>query len=80
MSFQEIFKLLVAKLYSERFPDRVPGFSEGNSSVATANAINNMLFRANSQWPGIIKGNPQSRSHGRASRHLRGYYRWGLSL
>ena len=58
--FQEIFKLLVAKLYSENFPGRASAFRVHESPASTAAAINELLAHANSQWPGIIDGNPRS--------------------
>ena len=58
--FQEIFKLLVAKLYSEKFPGRASEFRVHESPASTAASINELLAHANSQWPGIINGNPPS--------------------
>ena len=58
--FQEIFKLLVAKLYSEKFPERAPTFRVHESPASTATAINELLAHANSQWLGIVKGDPRS--------------------
>lgn len=59
--FQEIFKILIAKLYSEKFAGRAPEFRTSNSSTKTANSINVLLARASSRWPGIVDGPAQSR-------------------
>ena len=59
--FQEIFKLLVAKLYAEKFPGRGPAFGAKSSCEATANAVNDLLARAGARWPGIIDGDSRSR-------------------
>ena len=58
--FQEIFKILVAKLFSEKFADRAPAFRVGKSPAATAEAINDLLARASSRWSGIIDGDARS--------------------
>lgn len=58
--FQEIFKLLVAKLYSEKFPQRAPDFRVHVTPAETAAAINGLIARANSQWSGIADGDPHS--------------------
>ena len=55
--FQEIFKILVAKLFSEKFPGRGPAFRIEATPVATTQNINHLLARATSRWPGIIDGN-----------------------
>lgn len=59
--FQEIFKILVAKLYAEKFPRRCAQFGARESSAATANAVNNLLAQAAAHWPGIVEGNARSR-------------------
>ena len=59
--FQEIFKLLVAKLFYEKSAERGSTFQLQESPAATANALNELLAHANSQWPGIINGPPRSR-------------------
>ena len=58
--FHEIFKLLVAKLYSEKFPGRASAFQVYESPNSTATAIHELLAHANSQWPGIITDAPRS--------------------
>lgn len=58
--FQEIFKLLIAKLYSEKFPERAAALRVHESPASTAQVINELLAHANSQWPGIINGDPRS--------------------
>ena len=59
--FQEIFKILVAKLYAEKFPRRGARFGARKSSAATANAVNSLLAQAAAHWPGIVEGNARSR-------------------
>lgn len=59
--FQEIFKILVAKLYAEKFPRRGARFGARESSAATANAVNSLLAQAAAHWPGIVEGNARSR-------------------
>ena len=59
--FQEIFKILVAKLYSEKFAGRAPEFHVRTSPAETANSISDLLARASSRWPGII--DDHARSH-----------------
>ncbi len=59
--FQEIFKIIIAKLYSERFSGRAPAFGVQRSPTKTANSINQLLIGANSQWPGIVNGRPRAR-------------------
>ena len=58
--FQEIFKILVAKLFSEKFPGRASAFQVRESPAATAGAINELLAYASSQWLGIINGDARS--------------------
>ena len=59
--FQEIFKILVAKLFSEKFPGATPSFQTHRSPTNTAKAINDLIARANVQWFGTISGDPRSR-------------------
>ncbi len=59
--FQEIFKILVAKLYAEKFPGRGPGFHSRSSTAATAETVNDLLVRACARWPSIIDGEPRSK-------------------
>ena len=59
--FQEIFKILVAKLYAEKFAARGACFAVRESSVATATLVNDLLAKAATQWPGIVEGEPRSR-------------------
>ena len=58
--FQEIFKILIAKLYSERCGDHAPAFRVKESSDATGKVVNNLIARASSRWPGIIDGEARS--------------------
>ena len=58
--FREIFKILVAKLFSEKFAGRVPAFRVRESPDVTAEAINDLLARASSRWSGIIDGDARS--------------------
>ena len=44
--FQEIFKLLIAKLYSEKSPGRTSAFRVHGSPASTATAINELLSHA----------------------------------
>ena len=52
--FQEIFKILVAKLYAEKFAAWGAHFGSGQSPAETAGRLNELLARAAAQWPGII--------------------------
>ena len=58
--FQEIFKILVAKLFSEKFAGRVPAFRLEGSPAATAKTVNDLLARADSRWSGIVQGDARS--------------------
>lgn len=58
--FQEIFKILVAKLFSEKFAGRVPAFRLEESPAATAKTVNDLLARADSRWSGIVQGDARS--------------------
>lgn len=59
--FQEIFKILVAKLYAEKFAARGARFVARESPAATATLVNGLLAKAAAQWPGIVEGDPRSR-------------------
>ena len=59
--FQEIFKILVAKLYAEKFVSRGAHFGVRESAAATANLVHDLLAKATAQWPGIVDGDPRSR-------------------
>ena len=59
--FQEIFKILVAKLYAEKFASRGACFGVRESASATANLMHDLLAKATTQWPGIIDGDARSR-------------------
>jgi type I restriction enzyme M protein len=52
--FQEIFKLLVAKLYAETHSD--VDFETADTPELTAALINDLLSRATTEWKGIISG------------------------
>ena len=52
--FQEIFKILVAKLYAEKFAVRGVRFHPRRSPAETAACLNDLLARAAAQWPGIV--------------------------
>lgn len=52
--FQEIFKILVAKLYAEKFAGRGIRFGTRQSPAETAARLNELLARAAAQWPGIV--------------------------
>lgn len=59
--FQEIFKIIVAKLYAEKFAGRVPAFGVRESPAHTADMVNDLLARASSRWPGIVDGQARTR-------------------
>ena len=59
--FQEIFKILVAKLYAEKFAERGAGFAVLESPAKTAALVNELLAKAAAQWPGIVDGDARSR-------------------
>ena len=59
--FQEIFKILVAKLYAEKFAARGVRFGCRESPAETAADLNGLLARAAAQWPGIIDDEARSR-------------------
>lgn len=53
--FEEIFKLIIAKLLAER-SGQESRFQVGSSASQTADGINELLRQASSCWPGIIDG------------------------
>lgn len=59
--FQEIFKILIAKLFSEKFPGLESSFCVRESPAATAAGVNDLLARAGAQWLGVVSGDSQSR-------------------
>ena len=59
--FQEIFKILIAKLYSEKFASSEESFRVRDSVAATATGINDLVSRASAQWMGIVAGDARSR-------------------
>lgn len=59
--FEEVFKLLVAKLLSEKQPDGLPEFASQESAAETADAVNRLIAAGARRWPGIISGPPESR-------------------
>jgi type I restriction enzyme M protein len=59
--FQEIFKLVVAKLYAEQqlgAPDR---FGVAPTPAETATRVNALMAEAARRWPGILADEPRSR-------------------
>lgn len=52
--FEEIFKLIVAKLYAERHPDGDVAFRVGANAAETAASINALVVLAAARWPGIL--------------------------
>lgn len=54
--FEEIFKLLVVKLWSEMQPDDSRPFSVRSSTTETAANFNHLLAVAAKRWAGIISG------------------------
>jgi len=59
--FEEIFKLIVAKLFSEIFNRNDLLFQKKDNPDETLAAINQILIAANDVWKGIIKGQVRSR-------------------
>ncbi len=53
--FEEIFKLLIAKLYAEMAPDGGGAFAPKSSASATASGVNDLLTHAARRWPGILE-------------------------
>lgn len=58
--FEEIFKLVVAKLFSEIHPTSANSFSVRSSSVETAQSINDILAQATNRWKGLLFNQPIS--------------------
>jgi len=59
--FQEIFKILVAKLYTEKFSNHESAFCVHETPAATACAVNQIIAQTASRWAGIIDAPPASR-------------------
>src|SRR5712692_215146 len=59
--FEEIFKILVGKLYAELEPSGAGRFRTLSSAQATANEFNALLAEAAARWPGILPAQPASR-------------------
>lgn len=59
--FEEIFKLLIAKLYDETGHADKRRFLVQGQSADTADAINGLLQEASGRWPGIFDRLPKSR-------------------
>ena len=59
--FQEIFKLILAKIFAERTPAAGPRFAVAASPAATADAVGELLAAADRRWPGICGGSPVMR-------------------
>ena len=59
--FQEIFKILIAKLYAEKLAPRGLAFRPRASASATAALVRQLLARAAAQWPGIVDGDARPR-------------------
>lgn len=58
--FQEIFKLIVAKLLTEQDSERLDEFSAEGSAAETKNRIDLLLAVASDRWRGIIDGEARS--------------------
>jgi type I restriction enzyme M protein len=56
--FEEIFKLLIAKLYAEREQTAEKPFRVMASDRETAEAINRLLEQSAERWQGILVGSP----------------------
>lgn len=52
--FEEIFKLVIAKLYSELFADGDEDFKIQKSPELTAQKINDLIYRATNEWKDIF--------------------------
>ena len=52
--FEEVFKLLIAKLWDER-SGKATRFTVHHSEEETKAAITSLLLEANSQWPGVLE-------------------------
>jgi type I restriction enzyme M protein len=59
--FEEIFKLLVAKLFAEKSADDSIRFGVCGSPAATATAIDKLIAAAANRWKGIVPDEPRSR-------------------
>ncbi|HVY78384.1 MAG TPA: N-6 DNA methylase [Solirubrobacterales bacterium] len=59
--FQEIFKLLVAKLYTEKHPSESICFGVQGTPEETTAEINKLIAMAANRWKGIVVGDPRSR-------------------
>jgi type I restriction enzyme M protein len=59
--FEEIFKLLVAKLYAELAPDGRLAFRGGATPAETAESINGLIGLAAERWKGIVPVPARSR-------------------
>lgn len=57
--FEEIFKLLIAKLYAEMKADSA-AFTAKEAPQQTADAINKLLAQAAQHWRGILDGPPRT--------------------
>ena len=63
-AFEEIFKLLLAKLVSERdFSKTLPSFSTKGSAAEVAARVNTLIDHAADLWPGTVDEPPFSRLH-----------------
>lgn len=60
-AFEEIFKLLIAKLADEFGPTGPGAFRAHRSAADVVDAINGLLRRAARQWPGVLGDEVQSR-------------------
>jgi type I restriction enzyme M protein len=58
--FEEIFKIIIAKLFSEMQPNEEYSFQVQSSPTKTAQRVNLLLARANDRWRGILQGPPMS--------------------
>lgn len=59
--FEEIFKILIAKLFDELVNQGHAEFGVGESAGATATRIQDLLIAAQARWDGIFEGPPVSR-------------------
>ena len=59
--FQEIFKILIAKLFSEKIQGSESSFCVRESPAATAAGVNDLVARAGAQWLGVVNGDSRSR-------------------
>lgn len=56
--FQEIFKLVLAKLYDERF-SKTPAFKHDGNADNTYRAVTELLRKAETKWPGVLSPLPE---------------------